>query len=1525
MVNAFKAFETLKNSNWATNEIGNGENHEISFEVPDGSLKTKVTLAWIDYPATVASIPALVNDLDLTVTAPSGTDYYPLVLDPAYPENPAVAGVDNLNNIEQVVIDTPVPGMYTININGTFVPMPNAKYAVSYESIDDNVNITYPTGNENVFYDMESSSNFIIFRWDAINTGSEFTLEITLDNGASWETLSTVPSNQFYYVWEPSVEISTSQANFRISRDGETYESGLFSINTRPTLSASSKDGGVTLTIDFEETYDEFKIYQVVDGEWTHVGTSTSNTHDIDGLTNGETYIYSATAVLPGGEETPRSNGVKVIPPNYPPKDVNLTTYSFAEEAAAYTEIVGDNTYEYEGDDWLLSTTFPIDFIYNGIAVNRMHICSNGWISLNPVEMNLPGYNNNLLYSHNYIAPYWDDLYSSSVVDSKIDLNTEGSSPNRVLIIQYKNFFKNFNLFPLVNFQVRFIEATSQIEFYYGDIASSSATYSASIGITGPDGGDNNFISIEPGTTSTPSDVSSFNEINYEMMLNLSNSKKYIFSPNEMEIAMPELIAPNHEEIISSADFSWSNIPAADSYRIQIAFKGDFTSPTVDSYVDESELMLPDLAKGPYSWRVKALTADDSSNWTSSRDFLLYEDIYTIGSGTEYNDEFSYPAPYGQYYFGAKHQILVKKSELDDAEIPAGPISALGFEVQAINGCAPLEDFTIKFKHVTFDEVSTLLPTYDFEFASSESSYAPSLGWNIHNFDVPFEWNGVDNLLIEVCFNNDSYTQNASTYGENLDFTSTAHYAQDANPNFCTDPGGVLTSQFRPNLKIVTGVLELDPPSLLTPADSATGVALLTSFTWSEVGLANSYIIEVATDVAFADIVVEEEVTTNSHTLSTELSEETLYYWRVKSKDLTESSDWSEVWEFTTVGASTPVVAPNLLSPADGSLDVPLTLDLSWEEIGYADGYNVQVSDDDFATTVFEENEITSSHASITTGILEPTKTYKWRVNMIKDSETSDWSDVWEFTTNVEIPPSWGYIGSTGQNSIIQVPTSITPMIGDTPIEDGDVIGVFYDKDGLLYCAGFGSWNSSVSAIPIVVWGDNIITPEKDGFDDDETYTFKIFKPAESMEYIATATYASGFDYYTENGYSVLASLYADTDETLTIPLYTGWNLISSNILVDDLNVESIFEPLSESILVKNEDGRVYDKSLEINNIGNWDMKEAYWVRVPSNDSLILEGEIVNPNDYPIDLPEGWNLIAYLRNSPSTPAEALSSIDGSYYAVFNSNYDIYRPGASSNTLSIMEPGVGYRIYMNTGGVLDYPEKTYYTNPINSILVEQPEKLVPKYENTGTAMIVIFESDNSIPNGYEVGVMTKEDQLLIGSGVLIKNEANIKVWGDNESTIIIDGALPDEELVMIFYDSKHDEIVSIDIKSVINDISKKNLNNLTFTPDNFIRVSGERPPASVEFTPDKSDFLSINLTPNPVQVDTKINIETQKAGILNITVYDQSGKEIAVLSNSYHSEGSYSFDYSVEDIASGQYYISATIDGEKVTTIMVVKK
>ena len=110
---------------------GEADADYYSIAVPAGLPELRVTIAWDDAPGVPNSaLKDLENDLDLTVFDPTGSAFHPWVLDPANPGNAAGTGVDDLNNVEQVRIDNPATGLWTIKVNATAIPYPTQRYSL---------------------------------------------------------------------------------------------------------------------------------------------------------------------------------------------------------------------------------------------------------------------------------------------------------------------------------------------------------------------------------------------------------------------------------------------------------------------------------------------------------------------------------------------------------------------------------------------------------------------------------------------------------------------------------------------------------------------------------------------------------------------------------------------------------------------------------------------------------------------------------------------------------------------------------------------------------------------------------------------------------------------------------------------------------------------------------------------------------------------------------------------------------------------------------------------------------------------------------------------------------------------------------------------------------------------------------------------------------------------------------------------------------------------------------------------------
>lgn len=122
----------MRAGSFAGNSVAH--NGQILYFVPvtatDSALK--VTLAWDDEPGAVNTSPELVNDLDVRAIDPSGGIHYPWTLDPNNPTANAVqTKADHVNNLEQVMVENPQVGTWTIIITGSAVPSGPQAFSVA--------------------------------------------------------------------------------------------------------------------------------------------------------------------------------------------------------------------------------------------------------------------------------------------------------------------------------------------------------------------------------------------------------------------------------------------------------------------------------------------------------------------------------------------------------------------------------------------------------------------------------------------------------------------------------------------------------------------------------------------------------------------------------------------------------------------------------------------------------------------------------------------------------------------------------------------------------------------------------------------------------------------------------------------------------------------------------------------------------------------------------------------------------------------------------------------------------------------------------------------------------------------------------------------------------------------------------------------------------------------------------------------------------------------------------------------------
>ena len=171
------------------------------------------------------------------------------------------------------------------------------------------------------------------------------------------------------------------------------------------------------------------------------------------------------------------------------------------------------------------------------------------------------------------------------------------------------------------------------------------------------------------------------------------------------------------------------------------------------------------------------------------------------------------------------------------------------------------------------------------------------------------------------------------------------------------------------------------------------------------------------------------------------------------------------------------------------------------------------------------------------------------------------------------------------------------------------------------------------------------------------------------------------------------------------INLSVGWNIVSANVIPDNLNLKDIFQTLIDSGKLKkvmDETGKTIENLASyggwINNIGNLNSSKGYKVYVTAACSLSIVGVPVQlPMD--INLAAGWNIISYpyttlLDGEPVVQplinfAKLIKVMDESGKTI--ENYVLF--GGWKNNIGNFAPGKGYKVYIGSVYILTFSPVT----------------------------------------------------------------------------------------------------------------------------------------------------------------------------------------------------------------------------------------
>lgn len=233
-LNAYHSVKTVLDKRFFSGSIIHGQQQAFSISVPAGTERLKITLCWNDPPAAANAPKALVNNVDLElIEQSSGQRWKPWILssftDLDSLSKTATRGRDTINNVEQITLEYPAAGVYTLQLEAPLIQSGSQEYHIAYQ-VDrrKEVDWEFPSASDHIAPNTNTT-----LRWRSSLSIPSGELTYSLDEGQSWTTVSSaINLNDGYFRWRSPAK--AGRVLFKITADAKSFVSDTVLISSSP-------------------------------------------------------------------------------------------------------------------------------------------------------------------------------------------------------------------------------------------------------------------------------------------------------------------------------------------------------------------------------------------------------------------------------------------------------------------------------------------------------------------------------------------------------------------------------------------------------------------------------------------------------------------------------------------------------------------------------------------------------------------------------------------------------------------------------------------------------------------------------------------------------------------------------------------------------------------------------------------------------------------------------------------------------------------------------------------------------------------------------------------------------------------------------------------------------------------------------------------------------------------------------------------------------------------------------------------
>lgn len=365
------------------------------------------------------------------------------------------------------------------------------------------------------------------------------------------------------------------------------------------------------------------------------------------------------------------------------------------------------------------------------------------------------------------------------------------------------------------------------------------------------------------------------------------------------------------------------------------------------------------------------------------------------------------------------------------------------------------------------------------------------------------------------------------------------------------------------------------------------------------------------------------------------------------------------------------------------------------------------------------------------------------------------------------------------------------------------------------------------------------------------------------------------------------------TEQLISLP--SGWSSFSTYMFADGRTMTELLSSVNSIEIVKDYAGNAYLPSWGFDGIGNIIDGQGYQVKTSSATEFLIDGEYMHPEENPIELIQGWNLVAYLRTEGSDAAGVLADLVQEENLVIAKDYlgNAFLPEWAFYGLGEMLPGQAYQLKVNNSDELIYLSNNEEYRFFSESRIDNTSSYDNQVLVTDNNMHIVIKDDtwDVLPKIGSELIAYDQKGNIVGATKYTSPTTILTLWGDDKFNEQKNGLDVNEnfDLVIIFEGNKQ----------AVN-VGNWQRGSSNYYPNEINIVS-----SLTTITP--NDFAPlVSVWPIPAKNQVDFGFTLYEDSEIEIVLYSILGEKVKALAKTTYKEGAHTIRIDLSEIDAGTY-------------------